>query len=215
MTRAALALAACALALAPLARAEALQDAPFAPVMQVLAPGGFERGPPRARQHVRIAYPLAVSRYAVTFDQWDACVRDGGCGGYSPDDFKWGRGDQPVINVSWRDAQAYASWLSRRTGRRYRLLSEAEFEYAARGGTTTLFWWGDEVGQGHANCLGCGSRWDNDRAAPVGSFAPNPFGLYDTAGNVGPGPPTAGTTATGTCPPMAAPRGPEPAATGW
>jgi len=86
--------------------------------------------------------------------------------------------------VNWNDAQAYAAWLSRKTGKHYRLLSESEWEYAARGGATTAYYWGDAVGKGNAACNGCGGEWDKKTAAPVGSFAPNPFGLYDMAGNV-------------------------------
>jgi formylglycine-generating enzyme required for sulfatase activity len=89
------------------------------------------------------------------------------------------------VCVSWNDATAYAAWLSRKTHGAYRLLSEAEYEYAARGGTTTSYWWGDDVGEGMANCLHCGSQWDDRQTAPVGSFPRNPFGLYDGAGNVG------------------------------
>ena len=83
----------------------------------------------------------------------------------------WGRGRQPVINVSWDDAQRYVAWLSRLTGQSYRLLTEAEWEYAARAGTTTAYYWGDEIGKGNANCNGCGSQWDAKQPAPVGSFA--------------------------------------------
>ena len=95
-----------------------------------------------------------------------------------------GRGRQPVINVTWDDAQRYVAWLSKMTGKPYRLLSEAEWEYAARAGTQTAYSWGDEIGKGNANCNGCGSQWDNKQTAPVGSFAPNAFGLYDMHGNV-------------------------------
>jgi formylglycine-generating enzyme required for sulfatase activity len=89
-----------------------------------------------------------------------------------------------VINVSWKDAVAYAEWLSKQTGKRYRLPTEAEWEFAARAGTTTSYWWGDEVVENRANCRGCGSQWGGEQTAPAGSFKPNPFGLYDTAGNV-------------------------------
>jgi len=95
-----------------------------------------------------------------------------------------GRGTQPVINVSWDNVQQYVGWISTMTGRPYRLLSEAEWEYAARAGTTTAFSWGDEIGKNNANCNGCGSEWDSRRTAAIGSFAPNPFGLYDMHGNV-------------------------------
>lgn len=91
---------------------------------------------------------------------------------------------RPVINVNWGDGQAYVAWLSRLTGKAYRLLTEVEFEYAARARTTTAYFWGDEIGKNNANCDGCGSQWDDKQTAPVGSFAPNTFGLYDIHGNV-------------------------------
>ncbi|MEY4680681.1 MAG: hypothetical protein RLZZ276_2330, partial [Pseudomonadota bacterium] len=115
------------------------------------------------------------------FAEWDACVAQGGCS-HRPDDRGWGRGRQPVMNVNWDDAQQYVAWLSRKTGKAYRLLSEAEWEYAAQAGI------GREAkvtpGAGEANCDGCGSRWDGKQTAPVGSFAANAFGLHDMLGNV-------------------------------
>lgn len=98
--------------------------------------------------------------------------------------YKPGEND-PIVCVSWEDAKAYAAWLSHKTGQHYRLPSEAEYEYAARAGTTTATYWGDTMGANNANCAGCGSKWDNRNPSPVGSFAPNAFGLYDMAGNVG------------------------------
>lgn len=127
------------------------------------------------------AKPFAVARFDVTFDDWDACVALGDCRRVPDADF--GRGRQPVINVAWDDAQQYAAWLSRTTGKPYRLLSEAEFEYVARAGTLTAYPWGDEIGKNNANCAGCGSKWDSMQPSPVGSFAPNRFGLYDMHGN--------------------------------
>jgi formylglycine-generating enzyme required for sulfatase activity len=139
---------------------------------------------------------LAVGIYDVTFDEWDACVVSGGCDAYSPADERWGRGRQPVINVSWDDAQNYVRWLngrirqpqlaaSRAVARGpYRLPTSAEWEYAARAGMDATYSWGDEVGAGHANCRACGSVWDDKQAAPVAAFSPNRFGLYDMAGNV-------------------------------
>jgi formylglycine-generating enzyme required for sulfatase activity len=136
-----------------------------------------------APQHeVTIAKPFAVSKFDVTFADWDACVSVGGCPEVS--DAGMGRGAKPVINVTWDDAQNYAAWLSRMTGNPYRLLSEAEWEYAARAGAETPYSWGAEIPVGAANCDGCGSPWDNKETSPVGSFAPNAFGLYDMAGNV-------------------------------
>jgi formylglycine-generating enzyme required for sulfatase activity len=130
---------------------------------------------------VRIHTPFAIGRYEVTFDEYDqfATVKKRKL----PNDGGWGRGRRPVT-VSWKDAVEYAKWLSEQTGKRYRLPTEAEWEYAARGGTETAYWWGNEMKSGMANCAACGSQWD-DKNAPVGSFKPNPFGLDDTAGNVG------------------------------
>jgi formylglycine-generating enzyme required for sulfatase activity len=133
---------------------------------------------------VTIARPIAIGRFSTTFDQWDACAADGGCNDYKPGDQGWKRGLQPVINVSWFDATAYVSWLSRKTGKAYRLLSEAEWEYAARAGSTTAYYWGNEIGKENVNCNGCGSKWDNIQTSPVGSFAANAFGLFDMSGNV-------------------------------
>ena len=125
-----------------------------------------------------------LGKYEVTFAQWDACVADGGCKGYSPDDEGWGRGDRPVINVSWEDVQSFIGWLNRKTGRNYRLPSEAEWEYAARAGSTTEYSWGDDIGNNLANCHNffCGDRWGY--TAPAGSFPANAWGLHAMHGNV-------------------------------
>jgi hypothetical protein len=127
---------------------------------------------------------FAIGKYAVTFDEWDACVAAGHCNGYRPSDEGWGRGRRPVIFVSWRDANAYVLWLSAKTGLSYRLPNEAEWEYAARAGTATAYYWGNEPGIGNANCAHCGSLWDGRQTAPVGSFAANGYGLHDMLGNV-------------------------------
>ncbi len=92
--------------------------------------------------------------------------------------------DQPVVCISWQDAQAYIAWLSQKTGKLYRLPTEAEWEYAARAGTPTRYWWGDDIGNNNAVCYNCGSQWDGKQTAPVGSLKANAFGLHDTAGNV-------------------------------
>jgi len=137
-----------------------------------------------AGSKVSIPQPIAVGKFEVTFAEWDACVAGGGCK-HKPVDRGWGRGKQPVIDVSWDDAtNEYLPWLSKKTGKTYRLLTEAEWEYAARAGTTTKYFWGDDIGKGNANCVGCGSQWDNKQTAPVGSFKSNAFGLYDMHGNV-------------------------------
>lgn len=131
---------------------------------------------------VTIAKPFALGKHEVTFDAWDAYAK--ATGRSEPSDEGWGRGKRPVINVSWDDATAYAAWLSQQTGKTYRLPTEAEWEYAARAGSTTKYSWGDEVGVNKANCDGCGSQWDNKQTAPVGSFYANAFGLHDMHGNV-------------------------------
>ena len=148
------------------------------------SPGGEGIGDERPRHRVRIDYRLAVGVYEVTFAEWDACVSAGGCGGYRPDDRGWGRGNRPVINVRWEDAQSYVRWLSNKTGKSYRLLSESEWEYVARAGSVTAYSWGNEIGHNRANCNGCGSRWDNEKTAPVGAFSANAWGLHDVHGNV-------------------------------
>lgn len=135
-------------------------------------------------QHkVTFAKPFAVGKFELTFAEWDTCAAYGDCNPNISDSSR-GRGRQPVINVTWEDAKRYVAWLSRMTGKQYRLLSEAEWEYAARGGTRTAYSWGDDVGKGNASCSSCGSQWDGKQAAPVGSFPPNPFGLYEMEGNV-------------------------------
>jgi formylglycine-generating enzyme required for sulfatase activity len=163
------------------------------PEMIVVPAGSFLMGAPPTEkgrfdnegpQHlVTIANPFAASKFEVTFDEWDICVAYGDCAqGIS--DSGWGRGRRPVIGVDLDDARRYVGWLSRMTGKPYRLLSEAEYEYAARAGTQTAYPWDSEIGKGNANCDGCGSKWDGKQTAPVGAFAPNQFGLYDMVGNV-------------------------------
>lgn len=125
-----------------------------------------------------------IGKYPVTFDEWDACVQDGACGGHRALDHGWGRGRRPVVDVSWEDARLYVQWLNSKTGGEFRLPTEAEWEYAARAGSTAARYWGEKIGANLANCDGCGSGWDNRQTAPVGSFAPNAFGLHDMLGNV-------------------------------
>jgi formylglycine-generating enzyme required for sulfatase activity len=161
------------------------------PVMVVIPGGKFIMGSPEnepdrsasegPRHEVTIAKPFALSKFEVTFEEWDACVAAAACPRVSDG---WGRGTMPAINVSWVDAKQYVGWLSQLTGREYRLPTEAEWEYAARADADTRYSWGDEVGMGNASCDGCGSQWDLKQTAPVGSFKPNRFGLYDMHGNV-------------------------------
>jgi formylglycine-generating enzyme required for sulfatase activity len=169
------------------------------PEMVVVPPGAFMMGTSESaskrtaessRHKVTFAHSFAVGRYAVTFAEWDACVADGGCNGYKPWDNGWGRGRRPAINISWSDAKSYAAWLSARTGKTYRLLSEAEREYVTRAGTTSSFWWGVSVSRGQANYDDRASQDKNakgasgQKTAPVDSFQPNPWGLYQVHGNI-------------------------------
>jgi len=142
----------------------------------------------------------------LTFAQWDACVADGGCSNppsdwayknrpvhppcvvgrpcQHPFDQGWGRGQRPVIHVSWEDVQDYLKWLNAKTGSNYRLPTSEEWEYAALAGTSTRYPWGQKLGKNNANCAECGSRWDDRQTAQVASFKPNPWGLHDLIGNV-------------------------------
>jgi formylglycine-generating enzyme required for sulfatase activity len=175
------------------------------PEMVVVPAGQFIMGatendaastPDERPQHtVNFTQAFGVGRFAVTLSEWDACVAAKGCG-YRPSDQGWGRGTQPVIDILWDDAKEYVAWLSRTTGRTYRLLSESEREYVARAGTTTAYWWGDAFEPAQANCdsgnplLFSASTGDlqqpisGTRTVPVQSFAPNPWGLYQVHGNV-------------------------------
>jgi formylglycine-generating enzyme required for sulfatase activity len=162
------------------------------PEMVVVPAGEFIMGSPAGEQgrydyeepqhKVVFAKPFAVAKFDVTFEDWDACVAYGDCPRVS--DSGYGAGRQPVINLTWNDAQRYVAWLSRMTGKPYRLLSEAEFEYAARAGTETAYPWGDEIGKNNARCVGCGELASSSGPSRVGSFAANRFGLHDMHGNV-------------------------------
>jgi formylglycine-generating enzyme required for sulfatase activity len=184
------------LALKPKDRFKECSDCPD---MIVVPAGRFIMGSPASEeghipdegpQHeVVFAREFAVGRFAVTFDEWDACVAHGGCS-YKPDDQGWGRGRRPVIMTSWVHAQSYVAWLSNMTGKTYRLLTEAEREYVTRAGTATPFWWGSSISTSEANysgffVYGNGPMGEyRGRTVPVDSFAPNPWGLYQVHGNV-------------------------------
>lgn len=166
---------------------------PFTKMILVRIPAGsVQIGSPRnqinhnadeePQRQINIA-TFMLGKYDVTFEQWDACITAGGCN-YRPADEGWGRDKRPVINVSWFDAYKFTNWLTNRSGRQYRLPTEAEWEYATRAGTDTVYWWGNDIERDYANCHGCGSQWDNIKTAPVGSFSANQWGLFDMAGNV-------------------------------
>ena len=156
------------------------------PKMVRIPPGKFLMGSNDSSDEqpvheVSIAYAFEIGQYEVTFDEYDAFAED--IQRKLPHQDR-GRGRRPMVDVSFDDAQAYVIWLSEKTGKKYRLPTEAEWEYAARAGTQTRYWWGDDIGHNNANCYGCGSEWDGKQTALVGSFKANAFGLYDTAGNV-------------------------------
>lgn len=226
------------------------QECRNCPEMVVIPAGSFNMGTPATEQNrrehehphkVTIARPFAASRTEVTWDQWEACVRDGMCDGVAvetalrtpatpaprpaappnaagapaapapavaaapaapsagaaaqaPEYVDHGRGNRPVVGVSWYDAQAYVGWLNKKTGSddAYRMLSEAEWEYAARAGTTTAYPWGDKLDHNHGNFgiegPGLGGKAEGRdvwlaQTSPVASFPPNAFGLYDMHGN--------------------------------
>ncbi len=166
------------------------KDCDYCPEMVLIPAGQFRMGDlnggggddEKPVHQVTISYSFAMGKYEVTFAEYDAFAR--AAGKSLPKDKGWGRGTRPAIYVSWNDAKAYAKWLSKETGKRYRLPSEAEWEYAARAGSTTKYSWGNSLGQNKANCRACGNQWDGKKTAPVGSFQPNQFGLYDMHGNV-------------------------------
>lgn len=168
--------------------------------MVVINPGVGKLGSPdfeKKRQRFEnpqrdtlINYQFEVSKYEITFDQWGQCIKDGGCAGHKPDDNGWGRGQRPVINVSYDDAQKFISWLNGKTGETYRLLSEVEWEYVARAGQDAPFGAGFDISAKQANFdgkapYGAGEKGPYLRKTePVGKYEPNAFGVYDMHGNV-------------------------------
>jgi len=182
------------------------RDCNGCPEMVVVPAGKFMMGSPDSeagrdphegpQRVVTFAAPFAIGKYEITFDEWEACVAEKACAAVGDDN--WGRGRRPVINVNFQMATDYAGWLTKKTGKRYRLPSEAEWEYAARGGTATPWFWGDTQKQacefgnvGDVSLKEEHPEWPlhdcsdgYSRTSPVGSFKPNAFGLYDVAGNV-------------------------------
>jgi formylglycine-generating enzyme required for sulfatase activity/class 3 adenylate cyclase len=129
--------------------------------------------------HLVTVKPFAMSRYPVSVREWNECAAAKACAFMAS-----GKDDAPVANVSWTDAKQFVAWLSSATHKDYRLPSEAEWEYAARAGTQSRFWWGDELQPGMANCRNCTDIATAEQPVKVGSFKPNPFGLYDMGGSV-------------------------------
>ncbi len=167
--------------------ARTIRDCDDCPELTLIPAGSFEMGSNEMFEFekpvhgVSIARPFYLGIDEVTFAQWDACVAEGGCS-HRPGDRNLGRGKRPVTDIHWNDANAYAVWLSYKTGRKYRLPTEAEWEYAARGGTATAYPWGNSVDKEMANCIGCNAQ-PRRQASEVGQFPPNRFGLRDMAGN--------------------------------
>ncbi len=178
---------------------QSIRDCPECPELVRVPEGSFMMGSPDSEEgrrtdegpqrQVTIAKPFAAGKFEVTFDEWDACVSAGGCTG-KVNDNGWGRGKRPVINVTWSDAQEYVDWLSKKTEKSYRLLTEAEWEYAARAGTTTPFSTGTTISTDQANFKGLSTFGGSaagtfrEMTVEVGSFKPNAFGLFDMHGNV-------------------------------
>lgn len=144
--------------------------------------GSFKIVTPAVEVHVKA---FALGKYLVTRAEFEQFINetnyDAGRGWRKP--LLKQTANDPVINVNWHSAHAYINWLNKKTGQKYRLPTEVEWEYAARAGTKTRYYWGDDIDKGRANCDGCGSRWDGESTAPVGSFAANPWGLFDMGGN--------------------------------
>jgi len=168
---------------------DSLQGGSKGPLMVELPAASYLMGSPgnslnfeERPQHRVDLGAFSISKHEVSFAEYDRFAR--ATGQRLPHDEGWGRGNQPVINVSWKNANAYVRWLSRQTGRKYRLPTESEWEFAARAGTTRDHWWDPDTESAPANCFDCGSRWDGKRTTAVGSFPANRFGLHDTAGNV-------------------------------
>ena len=164
------------------------RDCAGCPVMIALPAGSFPMGSgtddpsEKPVHHVTIGAPFAIGKYEVTVEQWNACVAANACPKLTPESNA--NKASPARDISWDDAQQYVKWLSKVTGKPYRLPTEAEWEYAVRGGTTTTYWWGDQMRKGNANCKDCGDPWHKEGPEAAGSFAPNPFGLYDMNGSV-------------------------------
>ncbi len=157
---------------------------PAGEFMMGAAPGEARRSQREMPQHkVVIPRSLGVSKFEITFEEWDACVADGGCNHRSGDE-GWGRERRPVINVSWHDAQEYVNWLSKRSGQVYRLLSEAEWEYATRAGTQTPYHSGNEMASNQARFKSVSGASGQEKSVTVGRYPPNLFGLHDLHGNV-------------------------------
>lgn len=171
---------------------ETFRDCKNCPQMIVIPKGSFMMGdiqgagdPDEQYIHkVTFENDFAVGKFEITFDEWKVCVDDGACPAVNyGSDSEWGEGKRPVIHAFHKEAFIYTEWLSKKTGRQYRLLSESEFEYVARAGSQTKFFWGNEIDVNLANCTDCLSNWKRGTDI-VGTFEPNKFGVYEILGNL-------------------------------
>lgn len=170
----------------PRSPAATQRDCDGCPELTLIPAGNFQMGSNELYEFEKPVHPVTIRSFylgtrEVTFEEWDACVDQGGCD-HRPNDRGLGRGKRPVTDIHWNDANAYLAWLSLKTGRRYRLPTESEWEYAARAGSTTSYPWGQTVEKQRANCLGCNDQ-PHRQAIPGGQFPANGFGLQDMAGN--------------------------------
>ncbi len=169
--------------------ATTFKDCDTCPELAIIPAGSFIMGTDSRHKYEKPPHPVTIPKsfamgvYEISFDEWQVCFDAGFCGEEMPDDHKWGEGKRPIINITWWDAKKYLAWLSDTTGQLYRLPTEAEWEYAARAGTETEYWWGDEIGKKTANCRNCDIKVSHE-THPVDSFKPNPWGLYNVHGNV-------------------------------
>ncbi|HEY8873558.1 MAG TPA: formylglycine-generating enzyme family protein [Stellaceae bacterium] len=178
---------------------DSFKECDICPEMVVVPKGSFTMGTPTSEpdrsvgedplHRVNIARPFAVARFKISFDDWDACLADGGCDGIRGDDNGFGRGRLPAYGISFEAAKSYLAWISRKVGRTYRLPSESEREYFTRAGTTTPFWFGKTISAQQANYAALapyanGPRGEDSKAPKlVDAYAPNKFGLYQVHGN--------------------------------
>jgi formylglycine-generating enzyme required for sulfatase activity/class 3 adenylate cyclase len=171
-------------ALKPSATAATPAPSPVTPLMIPIAGGTFAMGsnddPSEKPIHRVTIKPFSISKFPITVREWNECVAAKVCS-----DATTGKDDAPAANLSWNDAQEFVAWLSRLGGKQFRLPTEAEWEYAARAGTQTRYWWGDQLQSDMANCKGCSGLYESTQPLKVGSFKPNPFGLHDMGGSVG------------------------------
>ncbi|MBC8747308.1 MULTISPECIES: SUMF1/EgtB/PvdO family nonheme iron enzyme [Paraburkholderia] len=165
-----------------------IRDCATCPIMVAVPAGSFAMGSntddpsEKPVHHVSIGAPFAIGKFPVTVEQWNACVAANACQKLTPESNS--NKAAPARDLSWDDAQQYVKWLAKSTGKPYRLPTEAEWEYADRAGTTTAYWWGQQMRKGTANCKDCGDPWHKEGPENVGTFAANPLGLYDMNGGV-------------------------------